>query len=150
MAAKLSHRGTANRGAAAVELALLMPLLILIIFGMIEMGWLVMKQSDITNAARAGARYAAMPSVTNVSDVTGGNSPAIQVLNSNNLTPYATVTVGGSGVTPPVGNLVTVTVTLQYRSSATKAGAELLHFLTFALPDQLHATVSMAKEGPTS
>jgi Flp pilus assembly protein TadG len=135
----------ANRGAAVVELALLMPLLILIILGMIEMGWLVMKQSEITNAARAGARYAALPSVTDPGQVTSDpTSPALIVLAKNQLSPpLSEVTVGPPGTNPLPGRLVTVNVTLKYRN-----GVELMNWPF--VPDQLHASVSMAKEGPAS
>jgi Flp pilus assembly protein TadG len=46
-----------EEGAAAVEFALLLPLLILILFGIIEFGLVLYNQEVITNASREGARY---------------------------------------------------------------------------------------------
>ena len=46
-----------EEGAAAVEFALVLPLLILILFGIIEFGLVLYRQEVITNASREGARY---------------------------------------------------------------------------------------------
>ena len=46
-----------QRGAAAVEFAIILPILILLIFGAIEFGLLLYNQQVITNASREGARY---------------------------------------------------------------------------------------------
>ena len=45
-----------NRGAAAVELAICLPILTLLVFGSIEFGLLFYNQQVITNASREGAR----------------------------------------------------------------------------------------------
>ena len=52
-----------SRGAAAVEAALVMPILLLVTFGAIKYGWLFLKAQQITNAARYGARMASLPDV---------------------------------------------------------------------------------------
>ncbi|HOD35428.1 MAG TPA: pilus assembly protein [Syntrophales bacterium] len=50
-------RGSRNaRGAAAIEFAIVLPLLLLIIFGTIEFGFLLYNKQVITNASREGAR----------------------------------------------------------------------------------------------
>jgi Flp pilus assembly protein TadG len=46
-----------EEGAAAIEFALLLPLLMLILFGIIEFGLVLYNQEVITNASREGARY---------------------------------------------------------------------------------------------
>ena len=48
-----------TRGAAAVEFAIVAPLLFVLIFGIIEFGAILYNKSVITNASREGARYAA-------------------------------------------------------------------------------------------
>ncbi|MDF1577791.1 MAG: pilus assembly protein [Desulfobulbales bacterium] len=48
-----------NRGAAAVEFAVLFLLLMIILFGIIEFGFIWMQSHYIANAAREGARVAA-------------------------------------------------------------------------------------------
>ena len=45
-----------HRGASAVEFALVLPLLIVILFGIIEFGLLMYNKAVITNASREGAR----------------------------------------------------------------------------------------------
>lgn len=49
-------------GAAMVEFALILPLLLLLVFGVVNFGALMYDQSVITNAAREGARWAAVHS----------------------------------------------------------------------------------------
>lgn len=59
---KRNARGTVahrRRGAVAVEAALVMPLMIIMMFGIWEVGRLIQVQQVITNAAREGARVAA-------------------------------------------------------------------------------------------
>jgi len=45
-----------RRGAMAIETALLLPLLVMLIFGMIEFGLLLYNRQVLTNASREGAR----------------------------------------------------------------------------------------------
>ena len=47
-----------RRGTAAVEAAMVLPITLLFMFGIIEYGRYVMTMQIMTNAARAGARYA--------------------------------------------------------------------------------------------
>lgn len=46
-----------ERGSALVEFALILPLLVLLLFGIIEFGLLLYNQQVLTNASREGARY---------------------------------------------------------------------------------------------
>ena len=55
-----SRRGTRDRGAAAVEFALVFPLLLLIVFGIIDFGRALNAQITLTQAAREGARLDAV------------------------------------------------------------------------------------------
>jgi Flp pilus assembly protein TadG len=57
-------RRSQRRGAAVVELAFTAPVLFLLVFGMIDVGRAVMVQNLITNAARDGARAAALDGAT--------------------------------------------------------------------------------------
>ncbi len=47
-----------ERGAAAVEFALVLPVLVLFVFGIVDLGRAFMDQAILTNAAREGTRYA--------------------------------------------------------------------------------------------
>lgn len=62
--AKLSykkHTGRMNYGAAAVEFAVVAPLLVMLTMGMIEISRLVMVKQLLINASREGARLAVLP-----------------------------------------------------------------------------------------
>ena len=50
-----------RRGAVAVELAVVAPLLFAILFGIIEFGWMFTVQHTMVNAAREGARIGVLP-----------------------------------------------------------------------------------------
>jgi Flp pilus assembly protein TadG len=53
-----AHRSGRDRGATAVEFALLLPVLLLLIFGLIDFGRALNAQITLTQAAREGARLA--------------------------------------------------------------------------------------------
>jgi len=46
-----------QKGAALVEFALVLPLLLVVVFGIIEFGLLLFNQQVLTNASREGARF---------------------------------------------------------------------------------------------
>jgi Flp pilus assembly protein TadG len=56
-----------DKGASAVEFALILPLLVLLIFGVIEMSLLLYNQQILTNASREGARAGIVLAVPRVS-----------------------------------------------------------------------------------
>ena len=56
-----------ERGASAVEFALVVPLLIMLLFGIISTGLVFSDHLSATNAAREGARYGAAADITNSS-----------------------------------------------------------------------------------
>ncbi len=57
---RLRGAAVADRGAAAVEFALLLPLLLFIVFGIIDFGRALNSQVTLTQAAREGARLEAL------------------------------------------------------------------------------------------
>src|SRR5258708_23019295 len=80
-------RGSApDRGAAAVEFALILPLLLLLLFGIIDFGRALNAEVTITQAAREGARLDSLnqPNVTTrtQSAATGLNGVAVTVVSS--------------------------------------------------------------------
>lgn len=91
---KMSGSYRKQRGAAAVEFAVVAPVFILLIFGMIEYGRMVMVQQMLTNASREGARRAVLEGATD-SDV--------RTVITNYLTP-AHIPVTSSDITIQVGD----------------------------------------------
>jgi Flp pilus assembly protein TadG len=55
-----SGNGARDRGAAAVEFALLLPVLLLLVFALIDLGRALNAQITLTQAAREGVRLAAL------------------------------------------------------------------------------------------
>ena len=58
------RRKVCRRGLLAAEVALVMPVLLLVTFGAIRYGWFYLKAQQITNAARYGARVAIRANAT--------------------------------------------------------------------------------------
>jgi Flp pilus assembly protein TadG len=87
-----------QKGAAAVEFALVLPLLVVITFGIIEFGMLMYNQQVLTNASREGARAGIVVRTPNPRlPATGANSIESVVQNYclNNL-----VTFGATNIPP--------------------------------------------------
>ncbi len=120
-----------------IEAAIILPLLLLLILGVIEYGWALLKSQQITNATRQGARIAARPDVTNA-DI---QDTVSALMDSAGISGYELTLPGDvSSITP--GDSLTVTITVPY-SSVELAGAPFV-----PMPSQLKASVTMAKEGP--
>jgi Flp pilus assembly protein TadG len=110
-----------DRGAAAVEFAIVVPALILLIFGSIEFGLAVNARTQVGNAAREGVRVA---SLTANGDSTSAAQVQTAALNAvSNISGTKTVTVtcatpGGAACTIGAanngGNVATVTVSINY------------------------------------
>ncbi len=110
-----SHKS--QRGAAALEFALVFPVLLLLLIGIVDFGMLMSTQSVVANAAREGARTAALSNnetsaknaVTNaIADLPGATNIATTVTvkcTTSTGTPCSFV-----DSTPDAGGTVTVTV----------------------------------------
>ncbi|HZZ71916.1 MAG TPA: TadE/TadG family type IV pilus assembly protein [Pirellulales bacterium] len=102
-----------RRGAAAVEFALVAPIFILLVFGMIEYGRMVMVQQILTNAVREAARK----SVLDGADAATIKSEMISYLNGANVSNVNTgmVTINPSDPNSAAnGTPITVTVAVPY------------------------------------
>lgn len=90
-----------DRGAAAVEAALVLPLLFLVLFAIIDFGRMINWQLKVTEAAAAGARAAAFDGSVDdrVSTVLGG---------------LTDVTIVSSGCGPSPSTSIDATVTVTY------------------------------------
>jgi Flp pilus assembly protein TadG len=98
-----------ERGAAAAEFALLLPVLLTLLFGIIEFGMIMYGREVVTNASREGAR-AGIVLVT--PKPTAGQIQAIATtyLTGTGISPSAvTITVAGAGGARPASLTVTAT-----------------------------------------
>jgi Flp pilus assembly protein TadG len=97
-----------DRGAVAVEMALVLPILIVLVFGVIDFGRLFNAQIAVTQAAREGARLAALGN--SVSTVTTKSRAA-----APNLTPLGVaVTSCPAGATQTTDAVVVVTYSFTF------------------------------------
>lgn len=104
-----------DRGAAAVEMALLMPVLLLVLCAIIDFGRMLNTQITLTEAAREGARAAAYgqsPSarVATVTSMAGVTTTLDSACGTGNEYAQVTVRVTFSYITP-VATLIGVAAT---------------------------------------
>jgi Flp pilus assembly protein TadG len=64
MAALTTARRSTERGQAVIELALTLPLLLVVVFGIIDFGFMFQRYEAVTNAAREGARIGVLADYT--------------------------------------------------------------------------------------
>lgn len=112
-----------KKGAALIEFTVIFPLLIIVLFGIIEFGFIIYNKAMITNASREGARYGivmANPRITadqirtvvknycsnHLITFTGGTTLVDNLLPDGNID-----VVGAEGAFPAD---LTVTVTYNY------------------------------------
>lgn len=133
----LAHRG----GASGVEFALLLPALIVLMIGAVDVGTLTFQEMEVTAAAHAGAQYALrygwnqtaiQTAVTGATPLTVTATPAPQLLKAC-VTGGVVTTVSGStcsgGGSP--GNYVQV--------NAQAAVSPLIVWSAIAMPSSLSA-----------
>lgn len=122
-------------GAEVLEMALMMPILIALIFGMVEFGWFFYLQHNLQAAAREGARKG---STLNATDTDAVNQARAFLTAANLAAGSFTVSSSTSGDT--------ITVTVQ----ATWGNVGILHLYPFIpLSDAkvIRGAAVMRKEG---
>ena len=67
---RLGRQSNDRRGAAAVEMAIVLPIFFMVVMGIVEFGRAMMVGQLVTNAARHGAREAAIDGATNATVTT--------------------------------------------------------------------------------
>lgn len=99
MRRRTARNAPRDRGAAAVEFALLLPLLLVLLFGIIDFGRALNAQITLTQAAREGARLDALGQ----SNVVSGTQAAATGLSPVSVTVTTTCPAGaGPGVNATV------------------------------------------------
>lgn len=87
-----------ERGQAVIELALCLPLLLLVVLGIFDFGFMFQRFEVVTNAAREGARVGVLPDYAPADAV----NRAVQYLDAGGMggAGITTVTTCGGGITP--------------------------------------------------
>jgi Flp pilus assembly protein TadG len=142
------RRFRSERGAAMIEAAMTLPLLLFVCIGIIEFGRLYQTWQVMTNAAREGARIAVLPT-----PVTGGPEARVrQYLQSGSLKSDSSVGVTVTPVTVNIGSGGTasgskVTVTYPFTFMVMQPIAQLVvSGSTVGEPITLTATTTMRNE----
>ncbi len=138
---------------ALIEFALVLPVVLFILMGIIEMGWLIKNQLTLANAVRDGARYAALGNTsTNViARVKNGAAQLNPSVQSSQIMLLQTADTTGSNPTyanwpsdsgtkngVPVGNLIRVRVVYPHKT--------LTGFFPFLNNRSLDVAVTMLRE----
>jgi Flp pilus assembly protein TadG len=143
------RRGKARRGAVLVEFVFVMFLLIILIFGIIEVSLVMKNQATVAQAAREAARSASVGSQPNVANqraittatgITLHNNNVVLEKSTNNGQSWTTLQTTGSPVTndAAVGDLVRATVTYTH--------SLVTGFIYSGGSKQLTSTVVMRRE----
>lgn len=132
-----------ERGAALIEFALLAPLLIILLMGIIEFGWLFAQMNEIRHVAQEGARWGAVSRP----DLDGDGSLDWDDLTARacaaaNLPSGTIVTITGSQGGGAKEDTATVTVTAAVQSLTN------LPIITTFLPTSLSNTATFRLEQP--
>ncbi len=131
----VKKRDTRRRGAAAVEFALVLPVYLTLLLGMLECARLGMALQAVTAAAREGCRVAALPGNTAATAQSAVNA----VLSQSGL-PSATITLNPSDpTTASGGTAITLTFSIPYSQ------VSWLHTATF-LNVTLYGSATFASE----
>jgi Flp pilus assembly protein TadG len=128
-----------SRGAETVELAVTLPLVLLVIFSGFEYGWAVLKSLQLDHAARQGAREAAMWGAT-AGSIEAAVDDALARVGID--ASAATITITPSNPADvAAGTPITVQVTARY-SDLRLLGLDRL----IPMPDDLTGRAGMVKE----
>ena len=146
-AMRLARRLRGARGAELIEMALILPILLVVIAGIIDFALMFQAAEVVTNAAREGARVGVLPGY----NCNGGGDCAARVdeyLAASGLTGWHNTAVtgftfGGGGT--PVSNGVEVNVAYQHRFIALGPILALVRG-SFASAITLNATSRMRVE----
>jgi Flp pilus assembly protein TadG len=110
--------GCDRRGATVVEFAVIAPMFLLLLAGIMEFGQAFRLQHSLSTIARRGARMAVVPGSTNDAVIQKVRADAVRLLHVQGSDLAVTLTVDGSVTAPLVatesGDEITVAVSLAY------------------------------------
>jgi Flp pilus assembly protein TadG len=137
-----SPRAHRQRGAAAVEFALVLPLLLALVLGVVDLGLAVYTQSVLSNASREGARAGVVLALMRPSSQ--AISAVVQTYLSNSLgsvNKFGTLTFTPPSPCVDANGILTVQMTYSFKGFAMGAVAN-----AFNQPLVLSAKTTMACE----
>ena len=133
-----SHR---ESGASAVEMALVAPFLLLLLFGIIEFAWVFGQNLSVTHGAREGARLAAV-------DFGASSAIATEVCaridNVDSI--VVEITTDTTKIADPVGDTKLLDVGDEVTVTVTATAQSITGFMDSYLPTNLESAVSIRIE----
>jgi Flp pilus assembly protein TadG len=111
MAKLIARLRQREEGAELIEMAIVLPLLLLLFMGMVDFGFLFQRFVVLSNAAAEGARVASLPGYTTADVIARVAAYAAEsgISGAVNTTRTPVALPGGAGAGPWPGSLVTVT-----------------------------------------
>lgn len=130
-----------RRSLATLEMALILPLMLLLTLAAMEYGWMFLKSQQVADISRRAARIAILDDANNAAVLSGVASDMADAgLSASGYTVVFTPSDVSSART---GDVLTVKVRVPYAS-----GIGLLKLPMVPVPDYVSSAVSMSKEGP--
>lgn len=140
-----------RRGQGIVEFAIIIPVLIAMLIGIVEFGWLVKNNLTVSNATREGARAASLGktnaevtsriqnSITPLSLTAAGSSVEMRYSTTDGSDGFPNaMTSNANSNSVPVGSFIRITVKIKHRP--------LTGFFKFLTTRNLTAYVTMRRE----
>ena len=147
MATLIRRLRKTETGAEIIEMALVLPLLLGLLFGIVEFGFLFQRYVFLTNAAAEGARVASLPGY-NQADVQARVAAYAAASNITGVNATSVgATISGPGGTAWPGSQVTVTYVYNYqfiRPLATLLGGSLNPSVTLTARSTVRHQVAAA------
>ncbi len=129
-----------KKGLATLELALTLPFLLIVTFGMLQYGWLFFRYHQLTNVAYRAARVASLPTATS-SEVQQTVQEMMKNFGMEDIDYTVTLTPEEVGGIERL-ELITLRVSVPYDEIAPFGAAFV------PLPENLVAKVALAKNQP--
>jgi uncharacterized membrane protein len=111
---QLLRRSRSQKGAAALEFAIVLPILMLLLAGFFDFGWLFYWQHSVSNASRAGARYAVQAKLAGGVSTPYTDAEITTFVKDNYGTDLAVSVDRTGGTVPGAPRSVRVTKTMQW------------------------------------
>lgn len=124
-----------RQGIAAVEFAMVLPVIVLVLFGVLELACMIHVQGALLNASREGARHAVTRRATG-----GSVTEVCQQSLQHAAVKRATVSINPDPATAPPGTLINVRTSADYLANSWLPGSG------FFRGTQLTSEVAMRKE----
>ena len=112
-----TNRPGSQHGAAMVEFAIMLPLIVVLVFGITELGRAIYQQNTLSKAVASGARYMSRSAESVQSDCTQGTNWGASVSNAANLVAFGRQSGTGTALLPDL-DASDVSFTLEQRTVA--------------------------------